>query len=58
MQSHLLTQISGQSSYSVASLVPTNLRLRAMSPVQRLKAIKNSSELKGMRKAHVSTYPV
>ena len=45
--------VSGQASHALCSLVPTSRRKDALSPLQLLKAIKNKTEIKGMKNAHV-----
>ncbi|MFH4978114.1 hypothetical protein AB6A40_004823 [Gnathostoma spinigerum] len=46
--------IADSTNYYLGSIIDRNYSLIAFSPVQQMKAIKNSVELNGMRKAHVS----
>ena len=46
-------QISSKSSLALCSLVPHDKRIDKPSPLWRMKAIKNSAELAGMRDANV-----
>ena len=45
--------VSGQASHALCSLVPMPNRKDALSPLQLLKAVKNETEIKGMKNAHV-----
>lgn len=45
--------ISNKSSYHLTSLVPKERRVSGLSPIQMLKAIKNETELQGMRNAQL-----
>ena len=48
-------QISNKSSYALVNLIPESRRvMTGVSPVTCKKAIKNSVEIEGMRRAHVS----
>lgn len=47
-------QISSASSQGLCSLVPKTRRVKKLNPIQLLKAIKNQTEIEGMRQAHVS----
>ncbi|XP_028403265.1 xaa-Pro aminopeptidase 1-like isoform X1 [Dendronephthya gigantea] len=45
--------ISGSSSAALNTLIPKTRRLSEMSPVTKLKAVKNDVEIEGMRNAHI-----
>ena len=45
--------MSGRASYALCSLVPKAKRKDALSPLQLLKAVKNDTEIEGMKNAHV-----
>ena len=54
-------QISKGSSYGLVSLIPEKRRILDTSPVTLAKAVKNETEICGMRRAHVglaSVFPV
>ena len=46
--------MNADSSHAMVSLVPQKRWVGKLSPLQLLKAIKNETERKGMREAHVS----
>lgn len=46
--------VSPSSSYGIVSSIPEERRLQEESPIQLRKAVKNSIEIEGMKKAHVS----
>lgn len=46
--------VSPSSSYGIVSSIPEERRLQEESPIQLRKAVKNSVEIEGMKKAHVS----
>lgn len=52
---HVPLQVSSTSSYRMVSQVPQGRWLAPLSPLQMLKAVKNETEAKGMRAAHVSS---
>lgn len=49
-------QVSSTRSYGMVSQVPQSRWLGKLSPLQMLKAVKNETEAKGMRAAHVSSF--
>ena len=46
--------VGSESSQALCSLVPKARRVKALSPIQLLKGIKNATEIEGMRNSHVS----
>lgn len=55
LQVRVPLQVSSTSSYRMVSQVPRGRWLGPLSPLQMLKAVKNETEAKGMRAAHVSS---
>ena len=47
------SQINSRSSHALCSAVPPGRLLSSLSPLQLLKAVKNETEAKGMKEAHV-----
>ena len=45
--------VDSHSSQALCSLVPKARRVKALSPIQLLKGIKNQTEIEGMKNAHV-----
>ena len=63
ISSHLCELIEGEdgkiwvgthSSQALCALVPKARRVKALSPIQLLKGVKNQTEIEGMKNAHVS----
>ena len=48
-----VVQVNSNSSHGMVSLVPRGRWVGQLSPLQLLKAVKNETEAKGMREAHV-----
>ena len=46
--------VDSRSSQALCSLVPKARRIKALSPIQLLKGIKNHTEIEGMKAAHAS----
>lgn len=49
--------IDSHSSQALCALVPKTRRVRDLSPIQLLKGVKNTTEIEGMKSAHVSQPP-
>ncbi|OQR77576.1 xaa-Pro aminopeptidase 1-like, partial [Tropilaelaps mercedesae] len=45
--------VSPKSSYSIVSIIPEERRILEESPIQLMKAVKNPTEIEGMKKAHI-----
>ena len=58
MSAAAVLQVNSASSLALCRLVPAQRRVAKLSPIQLLKAVKNSVELQGMRNCHVSWWNV